>query len=988
MHSSQSVTFQASCDVLVCGSTLYAIDAAIEAASKGRRTVLAMERTNPLIESICSLRAHVAETADLSASPALADIMSMEPQTYRANGRLYFNPHRAALRVEDRLIDAGVTFYYNAMPVSALMSSGEIHGAVFGGKPGLFAIEARHVIDCTLNSVMARTAGATTLAQPDLTQASYSIELKGDCPSDTIAFSQGGITGHATIHRFYADFDLSLSDAEEGPLSYARDFISIYRSSLTVLKENSLTRFRGADSYFHSGRSRVEAEDGVVPGVKNLRVIGPMAMQDNTAGQTVMKDPLVLHRTFPEPTDMVGEVPSARPRPTVEYSISGCQGEGGRDLPETRSFSDPGYLEPGTEKRSLRIDGTVASLAADVLIAGCGTSGVGAAYHAGKLGLSPLCIDGALEIGGTNTVGGVTNLWFGNPTHAVEDFFKECGASNDGLNAAPFFQGLERVGASLLPYTPICGTGYSGRNLKCVYVITPDGLLGIHARTVVDATGDGSLAAWSGSDYSFGSERDGVSSWGSFGNFQQGKPEASRQFLSMVDERSAKDTTRFIVAMRRCLKERFEDQPHVHPAFYVAPRTTRHIKGRTTVTYIDVLAGRRFADGVLRARSNIDTKGTETSNAYKAGLYPKDRMEEFEVTIPYSALVPVTFDNVIISGKAYSITNDALTMARMQRDLFVLGIVAAEAVRLSMEEDTVLGDLSVATLQERLIAVGALKREDLAEDNLGIPDTSEIVDSLLGAGDYEETLEPTARLILLGKESAMPLLATAPVPLTPALARLLCFWMVDQGVDYVRGEVERQLGGEALPLAIYAVNHMAHLLPDHGFAPLPALQINNLAQAGETCVAEFVATIADGFEQLLHSKAALWGYTFGVAYAAERTASEALQASLITFISHPIFDVRPVRIDDDWRPCADIDRERMTYLRLCIARALARCGSAKGVTCLIDFLDEARAAFAANARDELMAISGKDFGYERHQWELWLRQNADSLKPSAVTTYY
>ena len=48
-----------------------------------------------------------------------------------------------------RLIDAGVEFYYNSMPASALLSNGDIHGAVFGGKPGLFAIEAGLVIDCS-----------------------------------------------------------------------------------------------------------------------------------------------------------------------------------------------------------------------------------------------------------------------------------------------------------------------------------------------------------------------------------------------------------------------------------------------------------------------------------------------------------------------------------------------------------------------------------------------------------------------------------------------------------------------------------------------------------------------------------------------------------------------------------------------------------------------------------------------------------------------
>ena len=94
MSNDNYVTFQNRCDVLVCGSTSYAIDVAISAASSGRRTVLAMERTNPFIESIGSLRAYVGDGADLSTSPIVSEILAAADYTSQSNSRTYFNPHQ------------------------------------------------------------------------------------------------------------------------------------------------------------------------------------------------------------------------------------------------------------------------------------------------------------------------------------------------------------------------------------------------------------------------------------------------------------------------------------------------------------------------------------------------------------------------------------------------------------------------------------------------------------------------------------------------------------------------------------------------------------------------------------------------------------------------------------------------------------------------------------------------------------------------------
>jgi len=996
-----SCTLQKQCDILISGSTLFAIDTAIEAAAQGKHVVLAAERTNPFIECIGSLRAYVPTTVDRSLSPTLDAILSMQDNTVQLNNRLYFNPHQAALLIEDRLCESGVELYYNAMPVSALLRDESVQGAVFGGKPGLFAIEAGLMIDCTLNSTIARSAGATTITRSAPAQIAYSFELKEERPEQCINFEEEGLSGQLSVHRFYADFKMTLSESATGPLAQSEDFVRAYEKAINILEKNGLPKFRGADTFFHSGHSTVQNNNGSLTGIENLFVMGPLALDNNKSGQLVMEDPLILHRNFSEigsttkavddrfrskPEDQEKYIYSINPKP---LSLNSDLEIGNSDTECQISFSDPTYCAPASSRIKLRLSEDIPSLQTEVLIAGCGTSGVGAAYQAAKIGLNPLCIDNALEMGGTNTVGGVTNLWFGNPTRAFKDFYKACGAENDKLNASPFFKAMKQSGATLFPFTPVCGTAYEDRRLKSVFVITPEGLLRIDTRQSIDATGDGSLAAWSGAEYTYGSERDGLSSWASFGNFSFAKPEAARQFLSPVDERCPKDTTRFIIAMRRSLKHRFEGQAHVHPAFYVAPRTTRHIKGNTTVTYLDMLAGRKFKDGILRARSNIDTKGTETSNAFKVGFYPYQRLAKFEVTIPYSSLIPVGFDNIIIVGKAYSITNDALTMARMQRDLFVLGMVAAEAVLLCNKSHSGLGEIAIDSLQNRLFKLGALAPEDIANDDYGfIQSTEELIKPLLSDTDDKNALCCSAQLLLLGKDEVLPLIEDKRTSLSTAMGRLLCFWKNHEGVEYIRTQLGKQLEGNVLPLEINAEDHKAHQLPDHGFAPLSILHLNNLALAGDSSAVEFIIKIASQFTQTVDDHATRWSYAFGLAYATERMACKSLIAPIVQVLNHPVFEPQFLKASDDLRKAVKTELERLAYLRLCLSRALARCGSDKGVENLIDFLDDARASYAVNAKDELCVITGKDFAYDQVSWIQWLQNNKGCLKPTPVTISY
>jgi hypothetical protein len=946
-----------------------------------------MERTNPFYEGIVCLRSWLDTTNQDQISQLLKPVIQNTETSISKYNRIYFNPNRAALDIENQLCEAGVRLYYNAPVALALGTEDRLCGVAFGGKTGLVAIESSLIVDATPNATVARTAGVHFISSPSERHVHYIVEMcKPTLPQQTSYTAKNGIQGQVKIHHYYAGFDLTIPKPATGVFADALDFTNVYEAVLDFIPRLPQQRFRGADAYLRTGSDLCPTKSGRITEFDNLLVFGPLGVSENTAGQLLLKDPMALGRAFANAVPMVCQSYNLLPRlrPLYELWNQGVPGDPKATHTFKHSLSDPGFTEPESEMAEALFIPPKVQLQSELLVAGTGTSGVAAAYQAGRLGIQTLCIDKAAEVGGTNTVGGVTKLWFGNQTKAFADFYQSIDAHNDGLNAPAFFRGLQKVDARTLLSCPLTGVATKGRRITQVYVITPAGLAAIAAKHYIEATGDGSLAAWAGCDYTYGCERDDMTLWASFGAFKPGQPEALRQFLTPCDERSAEDAARVILSMRR--NRTPQGGHHIAPSFYLAPRETRHITGSKTVTYLDMLAGRRFSDGVFRASSNIDTKGIAISDAAKAGFIPRDRLQVFDVTVPYGAMLPQQMDNVIIAGKAYSITHDALAMARMQRDLFVMGLVAAQAIQLAIRDGSILRHISIAELQALLINQGILKPEDIAVDDVGLETSCEtLARDVARATNLTEALIPSAQLLLANRGSAKAALAKYNSQISPPLARLLCFLAEKQGIDSLLTDLDNALAQEKLPADLYiSEKGTPHLLPDHGFAPLPALIINNLAQAGDKRLLSRLSILVAKLDDVANRFNALWGYTYSLAYALERIALPEGAPILKKALAKPFLKKPVVTRDHDPRKCVDIISERLIYLRLCLSRALARCGDSEGCLELCDFLEEARVCYARNAHQELVAVTRRDFGFNAKKWKAWLIDHNSTLNPTPV----
>jgi hypothetical protein len=122
-------------------------------------------------------------------------------------------------------------------------------------------------------------------------------------------------------------------------------------------------------------------------------------------------------------------------------------------------------------------------------------------------------------------------------------------------------------------------------------------------------------------------------------------------------------------------------------------------------------------------------------------------------------------------------------------------------------------------------------------------------------------------------------------------------------------------------------------------------------------------------------------YVDAIAFGAERLADPAAIPILERLRAFPTIRDQASRVG--FQP--DIFAERRALLEVAVARALARCGDARGYEVLIDYLDDNRALLADGADDELSDITGQRFGKDAARWRAWLAGARDSLRPCPYT---
>lgn len=150
----------------------------------------------------------------------------------------------------------------------------------------------------------------------------------------------------------------------------------------------------------------------------------------------------------------------------------------------------------------------------------------------------------------------------------------------------------------------------------------------------------------------------------------------------------------------------YEDASIIGLSHQIGVRETRRVYGEYRLTKADCLTAATFPDAVLLCGAPIeDHRQNKDGESETVWAYVPDGKA---YAVPYRTLVPKNRDEVWVAGRCFSATHDAHASCRSMAQTMSMGQAAGLAAAMSLEHDRSARDVDVATLQDRLQALGAV----------------------------------------------------------------------------------------------------------------------------------------------------------------------------------------------------------------------------------------------------------------------------------------
>jgi ribulose 1,5-bisphosphate synthetase/thiazole synthase len=672
------------------------------------------------------------------------------------------------------------------------------------------------------------------------------------------------------------------------------------------------------------------------------------------------------------------------------------------------------------------------------LVVGGGTGGAVAAFASSQEGADTVLAEMNPGLGGTGTLGGVVTYWMGNRSGFVPRINQAVAEIQRQLNFQPrppwvmwnqqakmtalldinldsgvtLFWNAACIGAVLEDDALRPDLSAKGRMRGAVFA-TRYGPVAILADVVIDATGDGDLAAFAGAEWVVGDAYEAAVMWSAFPTINSPGDGNSGNFTGAVEVGNILDLTRGILAGRRrsfiAADNHFSTWPgmelhekgassKVVPVAkerliydhgnYMAPRESRHVRGDVVMTLSDQLRHRKWHDVITVCFSNYDVKGQTTTDWNRAGLLPPN----LKIEVPYRALLPREIEGLLIAGKAISARSDAVPSVRMQPDMENLGGACGIAAAIAVQSKRTPRSIDVRHLQQRLMEVGVLPEDiigrRLAEHNY----TQDELVSLAAQIQFDpapweynnmpldalfEDFIPLVEVISAGERAIPVLLAEfehAASDRQVLLAQALALCGSQAGVDLLINRLQALFADEQLPHRQAFIFNANRVPPDQGAMPEAVYLLYSLGMAVDTRSLPVWEEVLDllelEMETLWDSRHGVYHYVHAACYGIERLPDPRLAAPLSALHSHPVWNKL------GWKKGFEPDfmLERLAGLEIAVGRAMARCGSREGYAILISYLDDVHSLLAEAAHLGLMAIAGLDLGKDPAAWRAWLNQ--------------
>ena len=411
-------------------------------------------------------------------------------------------------------------------------------------------------------------------------------------------------------------------------------------------------------------------------------------------------------------------------------------------------------------------------LRTDVLVLGSGPAGFAAAYQAAKNGAKVVLVEQCGDIGGISTAG-LMSHWTGScGSPLYHEILRRSAERNEGEYKGKitpridpeklktlYLEMLSEVGCKIMLYTFAVDAICDGNKVLGATVVNKSGMTDIYARTVIDATGDGDIAAKAGAEFVLGRESDNkmqpatlmfkvagvdysraafIPSFETTYDTEKGELQAlakkhipypaghiltyattlpgvvtcNMTNVTDVDGTNADDLTKATVTCRKQMEAivkylrefvpGYENCFVISSASLIGIRETRHFKGKYTITEQDILEAKVFDDYVVKdAYFNFDVHNITGSGLDKTGVQ-KHFNQECGYTIPYRCLLPEAKENLLLCGRNISGTHMAHSNFRAMPICVGTGAAAGAAAAIAAETGSALCKIDPAKIREQL----------------------------------------------------------------------------------------------------------------------------------------------------------------------------------------------------------------------------------------------------------------------------------------------
>lgn len=295
----------------------------------------------------------------------------------------------------------------------------------------------------------------------------------------------------------------------------------------------------------------------------------------------------------------------------------------------------------------------------------------------------------------------------------------------------------------VLFHSTVCEVVTSGDRITEVAVANKSGLMRIRPREVVDCTGDGDVAAWSGAPTEKNNPLMPLTMHFRIGNVQRNlevKTNCAKQLAEahaagelqlyygpglsyifapneayvhairvVADATDADDLTRAEMQGRADVWTMFSRWKKNVPGFeesylistgpYIGIRETRRLVGEYVLTEDDIRAGRKFDDAIATGCWYLDVH-PQTVTVGSANIGHGFQPGPYD--IPYRSLQPQKIANLLVAGRCHSASKEAASSTRVTVTAMAMGEAAGTAAAVAVARKISTHELSGTDVRKEL----------------------------------------------------------------------------------------------------------------------------------------------------------------------------------------------------------------------------------------------------------------------------------------------